>query len=86
VVVTLKEWPKNFAGGADAVVHVRGRSQRMRGIYVDEPEEVAAAFRAIIAAGASPASLALKVPKGVTVQAADVARTGRTIIRFTPAT
>jgi len=42
----------------------------VRGSYVDDPEQVAAAFRAIVGAGTSPRALALQVPAGKEIEAA----------------
>jgi hypothetical protein len=75
VVVSQGTWPKNFVGGHEA--------HWLRGTYVDDPEQVAAAFRAIVAEGTSPRALALRVPDGQQIAAADMARLHRSIIRFT---
>jgi hypothetical protein len=82
-VVSQGTWPKNFVGGHEARVHHRGRAHWLRGTYVDDPEQVAAAFRAIVAEGTSPRALALRVPDGQQIAAADMARLHRSIIRFT---
>ena len=85
VVFTPARWRMNFAGGAPATVHHRGRSFAMRGLLVEDPEAVAAALASVLTSGTSPGLLGLDLPPGHAVTASDVTSVDRAMIRFSTA-
>jgi hypothetical protein len=82
VVITSRPWRLNFAGGRAIEVARSGRRRRGTAELVEDPEQVAAALRAIIAGGARPRTLGLRMPSGHVLDADDVRATRRTLLRL----
>jgi hypothetical protein len=82
VVVTPAGWRANFADSRSAVVRWRGRNADYVGTLETDPDIVADAINTMLGTGASARSLALRIPTGHTVDAADVVRTHRALVRF----
>jgi len=82
VVFTSRPWRLNFRGGREVEVARSGRWHRGTADLVEDPEQVAAAFRHVLAAGTSPRMLGLRVEEGHVVAAQDVRATGRTLLRL----
>jgi hypothetical protein len=84
VVVTPAKWRANFTGGHVASVRWKGTRADYVGTLQADPDVVAEVINALLNAGTSPRSLALRIAAGHTVSAADVTATGRGIVRFQP--
>src|SRR3954451_4338314 len=82
VVFTSRPWRLNFRGGGEFEPALPGRWHRGTADLVEDPEQVAAAFRHVFAAGTSPRMLGLRVDEGHVVDAQDVRATGRTLLRL----
>jgi hypothetical protein len=82
VVLTPAGWKVNFAGGRPATVRWRGTDADYVGTLETDPDIVADTVNTMLGSGTSARSLALRVPAGQAIDAADVVRTRRAIIRF----
>jgi hypothetical protein len=82
VVLTPARWRSNFDGGRPATVRWRGRDADYVGTLEADPDAVAAMVNTMLRSGTSARSLALRVPAGHTVDAADVVRARRALLRF----
>ncbi|HZX56551.1 MAG TPA: hypothetical protein VFE86_17815 [Ilumatobacteraceae bacterium] len=82
LVVTPAKWRANFVGGGVATVRWKGNVAEFVGTLDTDPAVVAAAINALLNAGATPRSLALRIPAGHVMSAADVTATRRGIVRF----
>jgi hypothetical protein len=82
IVFTPASWRASFAGGHNATVRHRGRRQPVVGTLDTDPSSVAEALTLVIGAGTSPRAIGLRVPKGHTITAADVAALDRAMITF----
>ncbi|MDQ3772460.1 MAG: grhN [Actinomycetota bacterium] len=82
VVISPASWRANFANGAPALVHHRGRAQPMIGTLVSDPTEVARDIRAVLAWGTPASQIALQIPEGHTLSENDVSSLDRAVIRF----
>ena len=84
IVVTPASWRANFAHAHPATVYWRGRRSSFIGTLDHDPERVADAVSALLRGGTSPRSLALQIPAGHTLDADDMTRMNRAIVRFAP--
>ena len=84
VVLTPAPWRANFDDGRPVTVHHRGRSQIMTGTLVTQTAEVAASLQTLFDQGTPPGKVALKVQPGHRIDASDVERVDRALIRFEP--
>jgi hypothetical protein len=82
VVFTSRPWRLNFRGGRAVEVARSGRRQSGTAELVEDPEQVAAAFREVLGAGTSPRMLGLRMEPGHLVTADDIRATGRTLLRL----
>jgi hypothetical protein len=82
VVFTSRPWRLNFRGGRAVEVAQSGHWSRGTADLVEDPEQVAAALRHVLAAGTSPRMLGLRVQRDHVVAAQDVRGTGRTLLRL----
>lgn len=82
VVLTPAGWRVNFVGGRPVTVRCRGKAADYVGMLETDPDVVAETIDAIVRGGTSARALALRVPAGHTVDAADVVHTRRALIRF----
>ena len=85
IVVTPASWRANFEHAHPAIVYWRGRRSSFIGTLDHDPERVADAVSALLRGGTSARSLALQIPAGHTLDADDMTRTNRAIVRFAPA-
>jgi len=67
-----------------ATVRWKGVRADYVGTLEADPDAVAAAINSLLNAGTAPRSLALRIPRGHTLSAADVTATARGIVRFQP--
>lgn len=81
VVFTPASWRNNFVGELPVTVRYRGRTHRLTGALVTDPEAVAATLRSL-SNGASLRKVGIAVPEGHAVTAADVRSVDRAMIRF----
>jgi len=82
VVFTSRPWRLNFRGGRAVEVAQSGKWRHGTADLVEDPEQVAAALRQVLAAGTSPRLLGLRMQRGHVVGAQDVSATGRTLVRL----
>ena len=82
VVFTSRPWRLNFRGGRTVEVARSGTWRRGTADLVEDPEQVAAALRHVLAAGTSARMLGLRIESGHVVTAEDVSATGRTLLRL----
>jgi hypothetical protein len=82
VVFTSRPWRLNFEGGRAIAVARRGRWYNGTAELVDDPEQVAAALRQVIANGLPARRLGLRMAPGHVVDADDVRATRRTLLRL----
>lgn len=83
VVFTPAAWRINFAGGTAATVWFRGTRREVTGALDLDPERVAAALRSLAERRGSLRPVGVDLPRGRTVNAADVEAVDRAVIRFT---
>jgi hypothetical protein len=81
-VFTAAQWRLNLRGGAPVSVRQSGRTLRGTAALVEDPEEVAAAFRHVVDAGTQLRMLGLQAPDGHRITADDVRATGRALVRI----
>jgi hypothetical protein len=74
----------NFTGGAEAVVHYRGRASTMRGTLETRPQVIADELNAMVDAGLSLRMVGIWVPEGHRLRGDDVAALDRQAIHFEP--
>ena len=67
VVFTDAPWLNNFAGGRDAELVYRGRTERVVGQVVDDPARVGAWMRGVLATGVKPSYVGISLPPGHTL-------------------
>ncbi len=79
-VFSPARWPANFAGGSRVVVHHRGRAMDMTGTLVTDPQTVADALNAVLAAGTRPAMVGLRTSRGHRLTAEDARSLKRAMI------
>jgi hypothetical protein len=84
VVLTPAAWRLNFTEGRLATVRWRGRDADYVGTLETNSDIVADAMNTLLRRGSSARSLALRIPAGHTVNAADISATRRALIRFQP--
>src|SRR5215203_2982683 len=80
LVVTPANWRANFKDGHVASVRWKGTDVEVLGTLDTDPDAVAAVINALLKNGATPRSLALRLPTGHVVSAADVTTTHRAIV------
>ena len=83
VVLTPASWRINFTDGRLAG-RWRGRNSDFVGTLETDPAIVAGVVNSLLRGGASPRSLALRMPAGHTLTADDIVHTRRALIRFEP--
>ncbi|MEY2420918.1 MAG: hypothetical protein QOI95_985 [Acidimicrobiaceae bacterium] len=81
VVFTPASWRNNFDGELRVIVRYRGRTHRLTGSLVTDPEAVAATLRSL-SNGSSLRKVGIAMPKGHAITAADVMSVDRAMIRF----
>lgn len=86
VVFTPASWRANFTDSAPSLAHHQYERLQLVGTLVTDPTQAADARNTVIRGGVSAKLLALHVPEGYTVTAADVCAVHRSMIRFQPAT
>jgi hypothetical protein len=84
VVLTPAAWRVNFTEGRLATVRWRGHDADYVGTLETNPDIVADVVNTLLRGGSSARSLALRIPAGHTVNAADIRATRRALIRFRP--
>jgi len=84
LVVTPAMWRANFRDGGAARVRWQGTYGEFVGTLDTDPDTVAEAINTLLSHGATPRSLALRMPAGHVVSAADAVATHRGIVRFRP--
>ncbi len=82
VVLTPATWRANFEGGRPATIWHRGRAEQWHGTLVTDPAAVAGLLNRLLASGASPGSIGLRIADGHQVDADDVVAVGRAAIWF----
>lgn len=82
IVVTPAAWRANFENGHPATVYWSGRRTLVVGVLDTEPSRVATVLSALLEAGGSARAFALHIPDGHTLDATDITRTNRAVIRF----
>lgn len=82
-VLTPARWRVNFAGGADVLVHHRGRAQPMTGTLDPDADGVAPVVRDLLASGTPDRMIGMQISDGHQVTTADMRRLDRRIIRLT---
>jgi len=82
MVLTPATWRANFENGHPATVFWGGKRSTLVGVLDTDPSRVATVLNALLEAGGSARALALHIPDGHTLDAADVSRTNRAVIRF----
>ena len=85
IVVTPASWRANFADGAPATLHHRGRARAVHGRLVTDPEAVAARLRTLLERGTQARDLGFRLPEGHVLTAADVVLLGRAVVELEPA-
>ena len=81
-VLTPAPWRVNFAGGAEVVVHHRGRAQRMTGTLDSDADEVARLVRALLASGIRDRMVGMEITDGHEVTADDMRHIDRRVVRL----
>jgi hypothetical protein len=81
VVFTPASWRNNFDRELPVIVRYRGRTHRLTGALVTDPEAVAATMRSL-SNGASLRKVGIAMPEGHAITAADVLSVDRAMIRF----
>lgn len=82
-VLTPAPWRANFAGGAQVLVHHRGRSHPMLATLDGDAEAAARAVRCLLARGVPDKQLGMRISADHTVDTEDMRRLDRRLIRFT---
>jgi hypothetical protein len=82
IVLTPAAWRANFENGHPATVFWSGRRTLVVGTLDTEPSRVATVLTALLEAGRSARAFALQIPDGHTLDATDIGRTNRAVIRF----
>jgi hypothetical protein len=81
VVFTPASWRNNFDGELPVTVRYRGRTHRLTGSVVTDPEAVAVTMRSL-SNGTSLRKVGIAMPEGHAITAADVKSVDRAMIRF----
>jgi hypothetical protein len=82
VVLTPAGWRINFAEARPATVRRQGRNKDYVGRLETNPDIVADVLNTLLRSGTSARSLALRIPAGHTVNAADIVATRRALVMF----
>ena len=82
LVVSGATWARNFADGRDVELVRGGRTERRRGVLVEDRDEVGRVVVALLRHGADLRRLGLRADDPDAVTADDVARTRRVVVRL----
>lgn len=85
-IFTPASWKANFTDPAPATMRHRHHQLHLVGTLTTDPSTVADALNRLISSGTTPRALALQVPTGHKITAADVTAVRRSMIQFSTAT